>query len=86
MRPQFIYHGKDKKIHPFYVKSNREPPVQQSVTLESYLEEIEIQLAHTPITKAIPNLPLNERKVITGLKNKSEIIIIIIIIIIMMVY
>ena len=38
MRPQFIYHGKDKNIHPFYVKSNWEPPVRQSVTLESYLE------------------------------------------------
>ena len=70
---QFIYHGKDKNVHPFYVKSNWEPPVQQSVTLESYLEEIKIQLAHTPITKAIPNLPLNERKAMTQLKNNSEI-------------
>ena len=59
MRLQFIYHGKDKNIHPFYVKSNWEPPVQQ--------------LAHTPITKAISNLPLNERKAITELKNNSEI-------------
>ena len=33
MRLQFIYHGKNKNIHPFYVKSNWEPPVQQSVTL-----------------------------------------------------
>ena len=55
------------------MKSNWEPPVQQSVTLESYLEEIKIQLAHTPITKAIPNLPLNERKAMTELKNNSEI-------------
>ena len=70
---QFIYHGKDKNIHPFYVKSNWEPPVQQSVTLESYLEENKIQLAHKPITKAIPNLPLNERKAITELKNNAEI-------------
>ena len=30
---QFLYHGKDKNIHPFHVKSNWEPPVQQSVTL-----------------------------------------------------
>ena len=30
MRLQFIYHGKDKNTHPFYVKSNWEPPVQQS--------------------------------------------------------
>ena len=37
MRLQFTYHGKDKNIHPLYVKSNWEPPAQQSVTLESYL-------------------------------------------------
>ena len=73
MRLQFIYHGKDKNIHPFYVKSNWEPPVEQSVTLESYLKEFKIQIALTPITKAIPNLPLNERKVITELKHNSEI-------------
>ena len=73
MRLQFIYHGKDKNIHPFHVNSNWEPPVEQSVTLESYLKEIKIQIALTPITKAIPNPPLNERKVITELKNNSEI-------------
>ena len=72
MRLQFIYYGKDKNIHPFYVKWNWEPPVQQSVTLESYLEEIKIQLAQTQITKAIPNLSLNERKAIPDLKNNSE--------------
>ena len=47
--------------------------VQQSVALESYLEEIKIQLAQIPITKPRHNLPLNERKPITELKNYSEI-------------
>ena len=50
-----------------------EPPVQQSVTLESYLEEIKIQLSHTQITKAIPNLSLNERKAIPELKTTLKI-------------
>ena len=50
-----------------------EPPVQQSVTLESYLEEIKIQLAHTQIPKAIPNLSLNERKAIPELKTTLKI-------------
>ena len=68
MRLQFIYHGKDKNIHPFGVKSNWEPPVQQSVTLESYLNKKLKYSLRTPITKAIPNLPLNERKAITELK------------------
>ena len=73
MRLQFIYHGEDNNIHPFYVKSNWEPPVQKSVALESYLEEIKTQLAQIPITKPEHNLPLNERKAITELKNNSEI-------------
>ena len=73
MRLQFIYHGEDNNIHPFYVKSNWQPPVQKSVALESYLEEIKTQLAQIPITKPKHNLPLNERKAITELKNNSEI-------------
>lgn len=73
MRLQFIYHGEDSNIHPFYVKSNGELPVQKSVALESYLEEIKIQLEQIPITKPKHNLSLNERKAITELKNNSEI-------------
>jgi len=67
-RLQYIYHGEDNNIHPFYVNYNWEPPVQQSVALESYmyLEEIKIQLAQTPITKPKHNLPLNERKAFTN--------------------
>ena len=61
MRLQFIYHGEDNNIHRFYVKSNWEPPVQRSVALESYLEEVKIQLAHIPIT--------NIRKRWTNRKN-----------------
>jgi len=77
MRLQYLYHGEDNNIHPFYVNSYWEPPVQQSVrvALESYmyLEEIKIQLAQTPITKPKHNLPLNERKAFTKLKTYSEI-------------
>ena len=76
MRLQYTYHGEDSNIHPFYVNSNWEPPVQQSdVALEShmYLEEIKMQLVQTPITKPKHNLPLNKRKTITKLKNYSEI-------------
>ena len=75
MRLQYLYHGEDDNIHPLYVNSNWEPPVQQSVALESYmyLEEIKMQLAETPITKPKHNLPLNERKAITKLKDYSEI-------------
>ena len=37
MRLKYIFHRQNKSIHPFYVKSNWEPPVQPSVTLEHYL-------------------------------------------------
>ena len=40
MRLKYIFHGQNKSIHPFYVKSNWEPPFQPSVTLETYLEEV----------------------------------------------
>ena len=40
MRLQYIFHGKDKEQHPFQVKSDWEPPVQPSVALETYLEEV----------------------------------------------
>ena len=51
MRLQFIFHGRDKKPHPFHVKSNWEPPVQPSVALETYLEEVKTQLAEIQISK-----------------------------------
>ena len=67
MRLQFIFHDNDNKIHPFYVRSNWDPPVQPSVSLESYLEETKLQLALIPISKPKQNLPKNELKAITEL-------------------
>ena len=45
MRLQYIFHGQNKEPHPFHVKSNWMPPVQQSIALESYLESVKTQLA-----------------------------------------
>ena len=63
--------------HPFYVKTNWEPPVQRSVTLEKYLEETKIKLSmkllEIEITKPKPNIPKSERKAIRQLKENSEI-------------
>ena len=60
--------------HPFYVKSNWEPPVQQSVTLETYREETKIKLLEIEITEPKRNLPKSERKPIRELKENSEIL------------
>ena len=45
MRLQYIFHNKESEQHPFHVKSNWEPPVQQSVALKTYLEEVKVQHA-----------------------------------------
>lgn len=62
MRLQYISYGQDKEPHSFHVKSNWEPPVQLSVTLESYLEEVKTELAAVKISKPKNNLPINERQ------------------------
>ena len=51
MRLRYIFHDKDSKQHPFHVKSNWEPPVQSSVTLETYLEEVKVQTAEIEVLK-----------------------------------
>ena len=73
MRLRYIYHGRRKMKHPFCVKSNWEPPVQRSVTLEKYLEETKIKLSKIEITKPKPNMPKSECKAIRQLKENSEI-------------
>ena len=45
MRLQYIFHGEENEPHPFHVKSDWEPPVQPSVALETFLEEVKLQLA-----------------------------------------
>ena len=66
MHRQYIFHGKDKE-HPFHVKSNWEPPVQPSVALKTYLEEVKLQLAnintinkYIPLTEIIANAHVSQ--------------------------
>ena len=51
MRLRYIFHNKESAQHPFHVKSNWEPPVQQSVALETYLEEVKVQLVEIELIK-----------------------------------
>ena len=73
MRLQFIFHGQDKEPHPFHVKSNWIPPVQSSVALESYLENVKLALAEVKITKPKYNLSYHEHKAVQELKNNTAI-------------
>ena len=72
MRLKYIFHGQNKSIHPFYVKSNWEPPVQPSVTLETYLEEVKQQIAEIKITRQKPNLSRKERKALNVLQQSKD--------------
>ena len=73
MRLKYIFHGKKKEIHPFYVKSNWNPPVQPSVALESYLEEVKSHLAEIEITKPKCNLSRKEHQALIELKQNTDI-------------
>ena len=75
MRLRYIFHNRDKEQHPFHVKSDWEPPVQPSVALETYLEEVKGQLAEIALFKARNNLPSEERKAIKDLRSNSDIVI-----------
>ena len=71
MHLQYIFHGQDKEPHPFHVKSNWMPPVQQSIALESYLESVKAQLADIRVKKSKNNLSRNEMLALKELKNNS---------------
>ena len=67
MRLKYMFHGKNREVHPFYVKCDWNPPVQPSVALESYLKEVKSQLAEIKITK-----PKNKLKKTFSNDAKSE--------------
>ena len=73
MRLQYMCYGAEKEQHPFYVKSNWNPLVQQSVNFESYLEEVKISLAEINLTRPKNNLPPAEREALKALKGDKEI-------------
>ena len=73
MRLQYIYHGENNEPHPFHVKTDCNPPIQPSVALETYLEEVRLQRAEAGISKPKNNLPYNEIKAIKELKDNPTI-------------
>ena len=75
MRLKDIFHGKENKQHPFYVKSTWEPPVQQSVALETFLEEVKFELANSPSKRPKDNLSPGERRALHNLLGDKTIIV-----------
>ena len=62
MRAQYIFHGKNSDLQPLHVKSDWIPPIQPSVMLESYLEEVKISLANIQVRRPKDNVPHRERR------------------------
>jgi len=46
-----MFHGQDRPIHPFYVKSEWEPPEQSSAALENFLEGDKTELTEIKLSK-----------------------------------
>lgn len=70
MHLKYIFHGKNKSIHPFHVKLNWQLPLQPSATLEHYLEEVKLQIVE--ITR--PNCKLSHKgwKALNALKRNKD--------------
>ena len=60
-------------MNPFHVKSTSQPPVQISVALENYLDEIKVALASTVFRPQIDNISASERNATRALKRNSKI-------------
>ena len=67
MRLRYIFQGQNKPIHPFYIKSQWDSPVQPSVALETYLEEVKQQIAEIKIAKPKQNLSRKD-----AIKRRSD--------------
>ena len=72
-RLQYIFHGNHKGKHPFHVKSNWIPPVQPSVALESYLENVKVRLDEITTQKPKYNLSRKEHIAVKELKHHTAI-------------
>ena len=74
MRLKYTFHGNDKEPHPFHVKSDWDPPVQPSVALETFLEEVKFDLASIKLNRPKDNLSLGERNALKELSRDKKIV------------
>ena len=60
--------------HPFHVKWDWEPPVQPSVALETFLEEVKLELTSIEFDKPKNNISTGERQALKELSRNKSII------------
>ena len=68
----FGFLSQSQEPHPFHVKSDWEPPVQPSVALETFLEEVKLELASIEFDKPKGNISTGERQQKSIILNKSD--------------
>ena len=61
MRLKYIFTYSTSNPHPFYVRSNWQPPPEPSVALENYLEQTKLEIAKIAFTDVKDNLSANQR-------------------------
>ena len=74
MRLQYIFHGEENEPHPFNVKSDWEPQGQPSLALETFLEEVKLELASIEFDKPKDNISTGERLAVKELSRNKSII------------
>ena len=73
MRLKYMFADAKSNLHPFYVRSNWQPPPQSSVALENYLEQTKLEIANITFTNVKDNLSANQRLALKTLKSNSEV-------------
>ena len=71
MRLQNIFHGKENEPHPFHVKSDQS---SRFVALETFLEEVKLELASIEFDKPKDNISTGERQALKELSRNKSII------------
>ena len=71
---KYIFHGNDKELQPFHVKSDWDPLVQPSVVLETFLQEVKFDLASSKLNRPKDNLTLGERSALKELSRDKNIV------------
>ena len=74
MRLQYIFHGEENEPHPFNVKSDWEPQGQPSLALETFLEEVKLELASIEFDKPKDDISTGERQALKELSRNKSII------------
>ena len=73
MRLKYTFAKSKSNPHPFHVKSSWQPPPQQSVALENYLERTKLEIASLVFSDTKNNLTAKQRQTLKALNANSDI-------------